>query len=184
MSDTVHPVSYEGLRIAPSPGSGWRGLNVVRSLGLLLGGALLFAAARKLVWGTEESLAGATLWATGILPILVGLILMRISPSSHAVSSRLGRILSSAWTVSLLGFVLVRGSGLASVFEDGIYSASEPGANRYLILSMIYAGVGTGLFTLTRLAFRAGPRRSWVDGLASFFVVFLLFYLAVFVVAF
>ncbi|GAB9122066.1 hypothetical protein [Bradyrhizobium diazoefficiens] len=184
MSDTVHPVSYEGLRIAPSPGGGWRGLHVVRDLGLLLGGALLFAAARKLVWGTEESLAGAALWATAILPIFVGLILTGVSTSPHAASSRLGRILSSAWTISLLAFVLLRGSGLASVFEDAIYSASEPGAIRYLILSAIYAGVGAGIFALICLAYRSASRRSWVDGLASFFVVFLLFYLAVFVVAF
>jgi len=170
--------------MVPNPsGGGWRGLHTVRGISLLLGGALLFAAARKLVWGTTESLTAAELWIAAILPILIGLILMSSSWSTRMILGRVGWILSSVWIISLLLFVLLRATGAASIFEDHIYSTFDPGTARYLTLSLAYAALGNGFVKLCSLALRA-RQSQFIDSIVGFVIVALLFYFVVFTLSF
>uniref|UniRef100_Q07PN8 Uncharacterized protein n=1 Tax=Rhodopseudomonas palustris (strain BisA53) TaxID=316055 RepID=Q07PN8_RHOP5 len=115
-------------------------------------GCVLFAASRKLVWGREESLSDLSLWTLAALPYAVYFGLS-LSTSNRAVALLKSADFLAIWTFSLLAFVFLRATSLATIFEFGIYDSFGPGIVRYSLLSMIYFGLGylaVALWRVTR----------------------------------
>jgi hypothetical protein len=150
-------------------------------------GTVLFALSRKIVWGRDESLEVLWVWVLALIPYALYVLAVEL-PGSSDRRMRFVRESDfvSIWTVSLLLFVFLRTTGLADIYEDRIYGATEPGAYRYWTLSIIYIGLGFCVVTAWRLTrtHRARTAQLVAAHATSFVAGVLLFCMGVFLIAF
>jgi hypothetical protein len=119
---------------------------------VVLVGCVLFVISRKLVWGREESVTRWLVWTLALLPYFVYFVAREFSSWFQRLVGIVKRTdFLPIWTISLLSFVVMRGSTLASWYENPIYDATSADLTRYAAISAIYVGFAFATVTLWRL---------------------------------
>jgi hypothetical protein len=126
--------------------------QIIALAGVVLLGSVLFVISRKLVWGREEALTGWARWSLALLPYAAYFCARKYSSSSDRLLMLVKRTdFLVIWTVSLLAFVIMRGSMIAPLYESPIYNVTDPTLLRYAMLSAIYVGFASISVTIWRL---------------------------------
>jgi hypothetical protein len=111
---------------------------------IALFGCVLFVVSRKLAWGREESLTGWLRWSLALFPYIAYVIVRQFSRLWPRLLELVKRSdFLPIWTISLLVFVLMRGSMIAPLYEAPIYDTTNPSFARYAILSALYIASAT-----------------------------------------